>query len=349
MHRGLSHLELNDLNLNDYHDLMFEQEIDLTVLAQLSEEQLSRIGVRTMGQRIRILNAARDASASSEVNQNQGDELSENSEEEGEEEEEGPASDEDEGEEEEGQDIGDDSEGEEEDVEEEPNNEDVEEDDDQEGDVHGEVGEESEEEEEQPFEYEIVTKTTNTGKKTHVIYVGENKYLSKGIKKNGQSYFYCNYVSVHHKCTSTFRVRYHDLQNPMDEIPEVETEPGPHRTTDGGIHVPDKIKRLREGFKEKVTEAIKADPLRPIKEIHEDVLNNALHTIEDPEERLEFCQQMPTFRQCERNEYRIRNRIIPPNPPTAETSPLMGSSPSTQRLASTPWYLMIKGLKIQTG
>ena len=100
MHRGLSHLELNDLNLNDYHDLMFEQEIDLTVLAQLSEEQLSRMGVRTMGQRIRILNAARDAFASSEVNQNQGDELSENSEEEGEEEEEGPASDEDEGEEE---------------------------------------------------------------------------------------------------------------------------------------------------------------------------------------------------------------------------------------------------------
>ena len=93
MHRGLSHLELNDLNLNDYHDLMFEQEIDLTVLAQLSEEQLSRMGVRTMGQRIRILNAARDAFASSEVNQNQGDELSENSEEEGEEEEEGPTSD----------------------------------------------------------------------------------------------------------------------------------------------------------------------------------------------------------------------------------------------------------------
>ena len=80
-----------------------------------------------MGQRIRILNAARDASASSEVNQNQGDELSENSEEEGEEEEEGPASDEDEREEEEGQDIGDDSEGEEVDVEEEANNEGVEE------------------------------------------------------------------------------------------------------------------------------------------------------------------------------------------------------------------------------
>ena len=127
MHRGLSHLELNDLNLNDYHDLMFEQEIDLPVLAQLSEEQLSRMGVRTMGQRIRILNAARDASASSEVNQNQGDELSENSEEEGEEEEEGPASDEDEREEEEEQNIGDDSEGEEEDVEEEASNEGVEE------------------------------------------------------------------------------------------------------------------------------------------------------------------------------------------------------------------------------
>ena len=65
-----------------------------------------------------------------------------------------------------------------------------------------------------PFEYEIVTKTTTTGKKTHVIYVGDNKYLSRGIKKNGQSFFYCNFVSVHHKCTSSFRVRYHDLHNP---------------------------------------------------------------------------------------------------------------------------------------
>ena len=68
---------------------MINEEIDLPVLAQLSEEQLSRMGVRTMGQRIRILNAAKDAlAASDQVEQNVIESVgqSENSDEEGEEE-----------------------------------------------------------------------------------------------------------------------------------------------------------------------------------------------------------------------------------------------------------------------
>ena len=81
--------------------------------------------------------------------------------------------------------------------------------------------------------------------------------------------------------------------------------------------MPDKVKRLKESVKAKVCEAIRIDPLRPIKEIHEECVNNVLQGIDAPEDRLEFCQQLPTFRQCERNEYRIRNRIIPPNPPSA--------------------------------
>ena len=165
--------------------------------------------------------------------------------------------------------------------------------------------------------FELVAKATTTGKRTHMFNVGDNRYLSRGIKKNGQCWFYCNFVSVHHKCTSSFSVRYQDIQNPMDEIPEIETEPSPHITTDGVHHVPDKAKRLREKVKEKVCEAIRIDPLRPIKEIHEECVNNVLQGIEGQEERIEFCQQLPTFKQCERNEYRIRNRIIPSNPPTA--------------------------------
>ena len=70
-------------------------------------------------------------------------------------------------------------------------------------------------------------------------------------------------------------------------------------------------------MKDKVVEAIKIDPLRPIKEIHEECVNNVLQAIVGEEDRIEFLQQLPTFRQCERNEYRIRNRIIPPNPATA--------------------------------
>ena len=208
---------------------MTNEEIDLPVLAQLSEEQLSRIGVRTMGQRVRILNAARDALAASDqvenVIENQSVGLSESIDEEGEEEE---------------------SEGE---VDEEEVDED--------GEEEGEVLEDDEEEEEDAVQFELVAKTTTTGKRTHIFNVGDNKYLSRGIKKNGQCFFYCNFISVHHKCTSSFRVRYQNIQNPMDEIPEIETEPSPHITTDGVHHVPDKSKRLREKVKEKVCEAIR--------------------------------------------------------------------------------------------
>ena len=289
-----------------HNNLLTEEEIDLPVLAQLSEEQLSRIGIRTMGQRVRIINAAQQAMAASRLGQNVIENVVEDQPEVagGEEQEyvDGVEGEEDvEGLEEEGDVEGGEAE------------EDIE-------DGEAEDGEE-EEDAEAPFEYEIVTKTTTTGKKTHVIYVanivGDNKYKSRGIKKNGQAFFYCNFVSVHHKCTSSFRVRYHDLGNPMDEIPEVETQPSPHVTTDGVAHLPDKVKRRKENMNEKICEAIRVDPLRPIREIHEECLNNVLHGIDDAEERIEFCQQMPTFRQCERNERRFRNRLIPPNPPTA--------------------------------
>ena len=52
---------LNHLGLTQYSQLLESEEIDLPILAQLSEEQLSRIGVRTMGQRMRLLSAAREA------------------------------------------------------------------------------------------------------------------------------------------------------------------------------------------------------------------------------------------------------------------------------------------------
>ena len=47
---------LNHLGLTQYSQLLESEEIDLPILAQLSE-QLSRIGVRTMG----LLSAAREA------------------------------------------------------------------------------------------------------------------------------------------------------------------------------------------------------------------------------------------------------------------------------------------------
>ena len=320
---------LNDLGLNQYDTIFFNEEIDLQVLAQLKEEQLSRIGIRTMGQRIRIMNAAQDALANSVNGQSVRGQSENGSSVNGEvqeaETEEGTSSlerskqgyvgvqdeitaeDEDQGTEDGVEEAGT-----------------------EEGtsslvrSKQGYVGvqdettaEDEDEGTEDPFEFEIVTKTTSTGKKTHHIFVGENKYLSRGIKKNGQAWFYCNFVSVHHKCTSSFRVRYHNLANPMDEIPAIETQPSPHIMTDGVPHLADKVKRVKESMREKVYDAIRVDPLRPIREIHEECLNNALDTIADADERILFCQQMPTYRQCERNERRFRNRLIPPNPPTA--------------------------------
>ena len=57
-HRALL---LNDLDLNQYAEVMIDQEIDLPVLAQLNEEQLFRIGISKMGHRIRIMDSAKEA------------------------------------------------------------------------------------------------------------------------------------------------------------------------------------------------------------------------------------------------------------------------------------------------
>ena len=156
-------------------------------------------------------------------------------------------------------------------------------------------------------------------------------------------------LRVHHKCTSSFSVRYQDIQNPMDEIPEIETEPSPHITTDGVHHVPDKAKRLREKVKEKVCEAIRIDPLRPIKEIHEECVNNVLQGIEGQEERIEFCQQFCQLSNSVRetnteseieSSHRIHQQL--------EASQLMESSPSILKLASTQSSLTTRVKRMAT-
>ena len=69
-------------------------------------------------------------------------------------------------------------------------------------------------------------------------------------------------MSVHHKYTLIFCVRYHNLVNPMDEIPAIEMHPSPHITTDGVLHLADKVKRVKENMWEKRFDAIRVDPLR---------------------------------------------------------------------------------------
>ena len=279
---------LHILQLDEYMELMTEEEVDLPVLAQMTEEQLQRLGVRRMGQRMRLLAAARNA-FSNEEEDDRGDSVDISQ----------PETENDN----ENHDLPEANEnainqGATEDI------------------IHSQQQQTTtttEVTESEEVQFQLIAKTTTTGKKSHIFKVGNYKYLGRGIKKNGLSFFYCN----HPGCTSFFRVRYFNLLNPLEEYPEIESEPGPHILKDGSHHVEDRAKRLREDVHEKVKIAINQDPLRPVKEIHEDALNEVLRGITDENDRLEFCQQMPTHRQCERTEYRYRNTLIPPNPPTA--------------------------------
>ena len=46
---------LKGLDLSEYAHLMEREDLDLEVLADVKEEQLERIGVKTLGQRMKIL------------------------------------------------------------------------------------------------------------------------------------------------------------------------------------------------------------------------------------------------------------------------------------------------------
>jgi len=52
---------LKGLNLSEYADLLEREDVDLEILADVKEEQLERIGVKTLGQRLKIIGAAKKA------------------------------------------------------------------------------------------------------------------------------------------------------------------------------------------------------------------------------------------------------------------------------------------------
>ena len=52
---------LKGLNLSEYTHLLEREDLDLEILADVKEEQLERIGVKTLGQRLKILGAAKKA------------------------------------------------------------------------------------------------------------------------------------------------------------------------------------------------------------------------------------------------------------------------------------------------
>ena len=58
---------LKGLNLSEYSQLLEREDLDLEILADVKEEQLERIGVKTLGQRLKILGAAKKAETRSKT------------------------------------------------------------------------------------------------------------------------------------------------------------------------------------------------------------------------------------------------------------------------------------------
>jgi len=58
---------LKGLNLSEYTHLLEREDLDIEILADVKEEQLERIGVKTLGQRLKILGAAKKAETRSKT------------------------------------------------------------------------------------------------------------------------------------------------------------------------------------------------------------------------------------------------------------------------------------------
>ena len=247
---------LDHLGLGEYKDVFDREDLDLDVLAQVSEEQLRGVGVRTLGQRIRIQNSARQHA-------NQNTESTEN----------------------------------------EPTNQVIEEEAPEtaapatpeetlEASEHqeqneNEVTEHTREETRGSEDPEYFREALTTGRISCRFYVGFDRFDRKNWFNSGLSYFHCNVKG----CQSKLSARYDNVQNRDYETPTVEKGPTEHKDKDGTIHEPDKGKRLKEVALNKIKDAIKADPLRGVKDVHEDVYNQMLDSLPDEFERLEFIQR----------------------------------------------------------
>ena len=86
-------------------------------------------------------------------------------------------------------------------------------------------------------------------------------------------------------------IGYSSYENRNYEEPLVEYGPTEHMTKTGVIHQPDLGKRMKEVAKHKIKQAITADPLRSIGEVHEDAVNAVMEGLETRELREEFIHR----------------------------------------------------------
>ena len=269
---------LKNVGLEEYSALFEQEDINFEILPELTEETLRTIGIRSLGQRLRIIRGVRNLEIEVPVIETQSNQ--------GEQEQEVAAS---------GEELasGSGEEGEE-----------------AEGSGSGEEGEEAEGSGEGGVEaeatggtgsFEVETRGTeepiwweekcSSGRHTQRLTIGNDRFDRKYTAKSGLVYFKCN----ERPCGAMLSARYTSRDSQNFELPIIEKLPGPHLMPDGTIHPPNTGKRLKELAKFKIKKKIEQDPLRSIPVIYEEVVfQDILPSLSDETERLEFLQTMPS-------------------------------------------------------
>ena len=227
---------LANIHLENYLDLFIREEITMELLPMITESQFERIGVRTLGQRMRIVQSAQSINTDDEIIERVVDAN------------EAPH---------------------EEIVQEEPETHPPNE--------HGVVDNNLEEtrrgDEHPEFYFEF---SVNGDKKYHKFNIGFDKFNRHFTKENGRAYFKCDSKG----CSSTLTARYPSFETWQDDILEITSGPTEHMV-DGVEHPPEKGKRLKELANRKIKDNMKADPLKPIPLIQEEVVNEILESLGD--------------------------------------------------------------------
>ena len=161
-------------------------------------------------------------------------------------------------------------------------------------------------------EPEFFVETSVKGdKKYHKFQIGFDKFNRHSTKQNGNAYFRCDFNG----CSSRIEARYPSFDTWQGDIPEITSGPTPHMVQ-GVEHPPEKGKRLKELASKKIKDGMKADPLKSVPQIQEDVVNEMMESLGDQVEREEFIRSMPKPGNALRSLYSARGQIIPPTTAT---------------------------------
>ena len=137
--------------------------------------------------------------------------------------------------------------------------------------------------------------------------VGNDRFKRKYTKNSGMSCFKCHKQG----CSSVI------YETWEEDEPEITFGPTMH-SINGVEHPPEVGKRYTELAKRKIKGALLNPELmfKPVNQIHEDVVNGIVGSLNSRIEREEFLAQMSKFDNVKRGEYKVRHRVLPPSPAT---------------------------------